>query len=209
MVLGGALLPRSTGAISPRAQSPDEQKPERKGGVEDGLMLQPSSLPLPAKGRGARQRSPGHGRGALFCRAPPRTGAQPLGAVSSGLGFSPRCQRAPRLLAGAGVFPACLSPPAGSRLRGQAGFALISLGPQEFADFNVLPQVFADFNELPLWLLRVRCTRHGAAAASVVLRGLSPVGDRGANAGLHPVTQPRTGEVPPGSRISRPHAQSS
>lgn len=167
-------------------------------------MLQPSSLPLPAKGHGARQRSPGHGRGAPFCRAPPRTGAQPLGAVSSGLGFSPRCQRAPRLLAGAGVFPACLSPPAGSRLRGQAGFALISLGPQEFADFNVLPQVFADFNELPLWLLPVRCTRHGAAAASVVLRGLSPVGDRGANAGLHPVTRPRTGEVPPGVAFHAP-----
>lgn len=157
-------------------------------------MLQPSSLPLPAKGHGARQRSPGHGRGAPFCRAPPRTGAQPLGAVSSGLGFSPRCQRAPRLLAGAGVFPACLSPPAGSRLRGQAGFALISLGPQEFADFN----------ELPLWLLPVRCTRHGAAAASVVLRGLSPVGDRGANAGLHPVTRPRTGEVPPGVAFHAP-----
>lgn len=100
---------------------------------------------------GHTQRSPGHGKGALFCRAPPRTGAQPLGAVSSGLGFSPRCQRAPRLLAGAGVFPACLSPPAGSRLRGQVGFVLISLGPQEFADFN----------ELPLWPLPVRVPATG------------------------------------------------
>lgn len=101
---------------------------------------------------GTRQSSAGSGEGAASCRVPPHTCPPASGAVSSGLGFSPRCQRAPRLLAGAGVFPATLSPAAEARR------ASLPVSPG--------PPVSADFNVLPLW----------SGAASVVLRGLSPVG---------------------------------
>lgn len=70
---------------------------------------------------GTRQSSAGSGEGAASCRVPPHTCPPASGAVSSGLGFSPRCQRAPRLLAGAGVFPATLSPAAGSRQQRPGG----------------------------------------------------------------------------------------